>query len=40
MSDAQVGQSATYYLAGAVLGALFFAWGQPTGGRKKLFFLT
>ncbi len=40
MSDAQVGQSATYYLAGAVLGALFFGWATDRLGRKKLFFLT
>ena len=40
MSDAQVGASATCYLAGAVLGALLFGYGTDRFGRKKLFFIT
>jgi MFS family permease len=40
MSNAQVGQSATCYLIGAVIGALFFGWATDRLGRKKLFFVT
>lgn len=40
MSDSQVGQSATFYLIGAVLGALFFGWATDRLGRKKLFIVT
>ncbi len=40
MSDAQVGQSATFYLTGAVIGALFFGWLTDRLGRKKLFTVT
>ncbi len=40
LSDFEVGASATGYLAGAVLGALFFGWLTDRLGRKKLFFLT
>jgi MFS family permease len=40
LSDAQVGASATFYLAGAVLGALLFGYGTDRLGRKKLFFVT
>ena len=40
LSDAQVGASATFYLAGAVIGALFFGYGTDRFGRKKLFFIT
>jgi MFS family permease len=40
LSDAQVGASATFYLAGAVIGALFFGYGTDRLGRKKLFFIT
>src|SRR5205809_6848084 len=40
LSDAQVGASATSYLAGAVLGALLFGYGTDRFGRKKLFFIT
>jgi len=40
LSDAQVGASATFYLAGAVLGALLFGYGTDRLGRKKLFFIT
>src|SRR5204863_3870638 len=40
LSDAQVGASATSYLAGAVVGALLFGYGTDRFGRKKLFFIT
>lgn len=40
MTDSQVGQSATFYLAGAVIGALFFGWATDRLGRKKLFTIT
>ncbi len=40
LSDTQVGASATFYLAGAVLGALLFGYGTDRLGRKKLFFIT
>ncbi len=40
MSEAQVGLSASLYLAGAVLGALFFGWLTDKLGRKKLFTVT
>ncbi|WP_446744574.1 MFS transporter [Silvibacterium acidisoli] len=40
MSDAQVGQAATLYLSGAVIGALFFGWATDRLGRKKLFIVT
>ena len=40
MSEAQVGMSASLYLAGAVLGALFFGWLTDKLGRKKLFTVT
>src|SRR6266487_2430417 len=40
LSDAQVGASATFYLTGAVLGALGFGYGTDRFGRKKLFFVT
>jgi MFS family permease len=40
LSDAQVGASATCYLAGAVTGALLFGYGTDRYGRKKLFFIT
>jgi MFS family permease len=40
MDDAQVGQSAAFYLAGAVIGALFFGWATDRLGRKKLFTIT
>src|SRR3981081_2592260 len=40
LSDVQVGASATFYLAGAVVGALLFGYGTDRLGRKKLFFVT
>src|SRR5262245_3894322 len=39
-SNADVGFAAAAYLAGAVLGALFFGWLTDRLGRKKLFFIT
>jgi MFS family permease len=39
-SSADVGLAASAYLAGAVLGALFFGWLTDRLGRKKLFFIT
>jgi MFS family permease len=40
LSNADVGLAASAYLAGAVLGALFFGWLTDRLGRKKLFFIT
>src|SRR4029077_11457443 len=40
MDNADVGLAASAYLAGAVLGALFFGWLTDRLGRKKLFFIT
>jgi MFS family permease len=40
MSDAQLGLSATLYLAGAVAGALVFGYLTDRWGRKKLFSIT
>jgi MFS family permease len=40
LTDAQVGMSASAYLAGAVLGALLFGWLADRFGRKRLFFIT
>jgi MFS family permease len=40
LSDAQLGLSATYYLAGSVLGALVFGYLTDRWGRKKLFTIT
>ena len=40
LSDAQVGISASAYLAGAVLGAILFGWLTDLFGRKRLFFVT
>jgi MFS family permease len=39
-SNSDVGIAASAYLAGAVLGALFFGWLTDRLGRKKLFFIT
>lgn len=39
-SNADVGIAASAYLAGAVLGALFFGWLTDRLGRKRLFFIT
>ena len=40
LTEAQVGASATAYLAGAVIGALVFGYATDRLGRKKLFFIT
>src|SRR6187551_2984931 len=40
LTDAEVGASATYYLIGAVIGALLFGYGTDRFGRKNLFFIT
>jgi MFS family permease len=39
-TNADIGLAGTAYLAGAVLGALFFGWLTDRLGRKKLFFIT
>src|SRR5256714_14647698 len=39
LSDAQVGASATCYLAGPVLGALLFGYGTDRFGGRGWFFL-
>lgn len=40
LTDPQVTAAATVYLAGAVLGALFFGWLTDRLGRRKLFLIT
>jgi MFS family permease len=40
ITDAQVGTTATFYLTGAVLGALGFGYATDRLGRKKLFTVT
>ncbi|MDJ0390025.1 MFS transporter [Roseomonas sp. E05] len=40
LSETQVGLSASAYLIGAVLGALFFGWLTDRVGRRKIFFVT
>jgi MFS family permease len=40
LSNAEVGLSASAYLCGAVVGAVFFGWLTDRLGRKKLFFIT
>jgi MFS family permease len=39
-SNADIGIASSAYLAGAVLGALFFGWLTDRLGRKRLFFIT
>jgi MFS family permease len=39
-SNADIGFASSGYLAGAVLGALFFGWLTDRLGRKRLFFIT
>ena len=39
-SNTEIGLASSAYLAGAVLGAIFFGWLTDRLGRKKLFFLT
>lgn len=40
LTDAEVGASASAYLAGAVIGALLFGWLTDLLGRRRLFFIT
>lgn len=40
MTNTQVGLAGSAYLAGAVLGAIFFGWLTDRLGRKKMFFVT
>jgi MFS family permease len=40
LSAGQIGAAASAYLAGAVLGSLFFGWLTDLLGRKRLFFVT
>ncbi len=40
LSSTQIGLTASAYLAGAVIGALFFGWLTDRLGRKKLFTIT
>lgn len=40
LSDAQVGMAASFYLVGAVCGALLFGWLTDKLGRKRLFNVT
>jgi MFS family permease len=40
LTDADIGVSATAYLAGAVAGALVFGYATDRLGRKRLFFIT
>ncbi len=40
LTSAEIGLAASAYLAGAVLGALFFGWLTDRLGRKRLFFIT
>jgi MFS family permease len=39
-TNTQVGLAGSAYLAGAVLGAIFFGWLTDRLGRKKMFFIT
>jgi MFS family permease len=39
-SNTDIGMASSAYLAGAVLGAIFFGWLTDRLGRKKLFFIT
>jgi MFS family permease len=39
-TNAEIGLAGSAYLAGAVLGAMFFGWLTDRLGRKKLFFIT
>src|SRR5215217_5223187 len=40
INEAQIGQAAALYVAGACVGALFFGWLADRLGRKKLFLIT
>ncbi|MCC2103796.1 MAG: MFS transporter, partial [Hyphomicrobiales bacterium] len=39
-TEAEIGLASSFYLAGAVIGALLFGWLTDRLGRKKLFFIT
>jgi MFS family permease len=39
-TPAQIGLLASWYILGAVLGALVFGWATDRFGRRKLFFVT
>jgi MFS family permease len=39
-SNTDIGMASSAYIAGAVLGAMFFGWLTDRLGRKKLFFIT
>ncbi|MBV8792739.1 MAG: MFS transporter, partial [Pseudolabrys sp.] len=39
-TNSDIGLAGSVYLAGAVIGALFFGWLTDRLGRKKLFFIT
>src|ERR1700704_4528286 len=40
LTNSEIGLASSAYLAGAVLGAIFFGWLTDRLGRKKLFFIT
>jgi MFS family permease len=40
LSSSEIGFASSAYLAGAVVGAVFFGWLTDRWGRKKLFFIT
>jgi len=40
LSNSEIGRAGSAYIAGAVLGALFFGWLTDRLGRRKLFFIT
>lgn len=40
LSNSEIGLAGAAYIAGAVLGALFFGWLTDRLGRRKLFFIT
>jgi MFS family permease len=40
LSNTEIGLAGSAYIAGAVLGAVFFGWLTDRLGRKKLFFIT
>src|SRR5713226_572107 len=40
LTETEVAARATFYLTGAVIGALLFGYGTDRFGRKKLFFIT
>src|SRR5262245_43828601 len=40
LSNTEIGIASSFYLAGAVLGALYFGWLTDRLGRKRLFSIT